>query len=97
MIKLPILSMDGGGSMMVPETSLPVFYMEDYSVMGLRVTDLDSALELLAGQDMRLSGEGACRRVVLDDRRQIPRVVDLLTSHGISCIMADVAEQMYQG
>ncbi len=47
MSRLPILPNESNATICLPDSSLPSFYMEDYTVLGLRVGNLDAAVRLL--------------------------------------------------
>ena len=96
-IELPILPCGWAPVDELVKGPLPAFYREDYSVMALRVGNYEDALRVLGKNGIRtVEGEGF-GRLLIDDRRQIPEVVELLNATGISCVMADAAEQIYQG
>jgi hypothetical protein len=96
-IKMPIIPIGRGAVDEGAEGSLPVFYMGDFSVMVLRVGDYPEALRVLADKGIRISNRNGFSRLLLDDRRQLPPVVELLNAKGISCEMADGVERIYQG
>ncbi len=76
---------------------LPPFYMNDYSVMGLRVNDCAATFRLLAAHRYALSERQGCRGVAIHAAAEIPAIIDLLARNGLSGEVTDVAEQIYQG
>ena len=76
---------------------LPAFYMNDYSVMGLQVSDCDAAFELLATRRYEVTRRHGCRGVVIHAAGEIRRIAGLLAENGLSGEMADIAGQIYQG
>ncbi len=76
---------------------LPIFYMNDYSVMGLRVSDCAATFNLLAAHRYTLIERDGCRGIVVRCAAEIRQIIDLLTQNGIRGEMADIAEQIYQG
>lgn len=77
--------------------SLPVFYMNDYSVMGLRVSDCAAALALLVDRRYTVIDRQGGRGVAIRSAADIQRIVGLLAKNGLDAELADVAEQIYQG
>ncbi len=76
---------------------LPRFYMNDYSVMGLRVNDCAATFRLLAAHRYDVSERRGCRGVAIQAAAEIPEIIDLLARNGVSGEVTDVAEQIYQG
>ena len=76
---------------------LPTFYMEDFSVLGLRVNDCDQAMRILdrhAFAVRRIEGNAA---VNIGTAVQMQAVVQLLTDNGLDCEIGDLVEGIYQG
>lgn len=100
MAMLPLIPRDGpdhGRWHHSPRASLPVFYMNDFSRLGLRVHPCEEALRLLEKNRYQLvRDENGCR-VILAKAAQLPRLIRLLDGHGVICEIADVADQVYQG
>jgi hypothetical protein len=76
---------------------LPLFYMNDFSRLGLRVRSCDAALSVLAEYRYGVVQDEDGSHVALDRAAQVQAVVQLLNGHGIDCEIADVADQIYQG
>ncbi len=76
---------------------LPNFYMNDYSVMGLRVNDGPAVFKLLAAHRYTVLDRHGCRGVAVRSVREIRQIIELLTRNGVRGEVADVAEQIYQG
>ena len=81
----------------LPEHLLPAFYMEDFSVLGLRVGNLDAAVELLEKSGVGISQNPGYKELSIENRDQIPHIVQMLNENDIDCVFADIAEQVYQG
>ncbi len=98
---LPILPKPGIRGMLSADEvctgSLPAFYMNDYSVMGLRVSDCAAALALLADRRYTLTKRQGDTGVAIRSAADIQRIVGLLSKNGLDAELADVAEQIYQG
>lgn len=76
---------------------LPTFYMNDYSVMGLRVSDCAAALELLEAHRYPLIIRQGCRGVAIRSAAEIRQIVGLLAENGLDGEMVDIVDQIYQG
>ncbi len=97
MLRLPILSNEPNTTNCLPDSSLPAFYMEDYTVLGLRVGNLDAAIRLLEKNGIGISKTPGYSELSIEQRDQIPRIIQLLNANDISCVIADILEQVYQG
>ena len=95
--KLPIVDKCTGINTDLSGASLPAFYMEDYSVLGLRVDRLDASLQILKEGDFQVNSASNRFEITIENAGQIPRIVDLLGRNGIDWELSDVIEQVYQG
>ena len=77
--------------------ALPIYYMSDYSVLGLLVADLDQARQVLAGHQFAVTDRSDHLEVGIDRPGQILAIADLLNRKGIDCEPADIVDQVYQG
>jgi hypothetical protein len=96
MIRLPLVQRSMLESSVVHAGGLPVFYMNDYSRMGLWVSDCAAAMELLR-DEFTLSGGPGTPEIVLDGSTAIWALVGKLRAAGIDCGFGDVVDQLYQG
>jgi hypothetical protein len=94
---MPILTSESNTTIYLPDSSLPTFYMEDYTVLGLRVGNLGAALRLLEKKGIALFKESGCIELFVERRDQIPPIIQLLKSNDISCDITDIVEHVYQG
>jgi hypothetical protein len=76
---------------------LPVFYMADYSVLGLLVDKLEEAVRVLGENKFSVSEENNDIEVSIDHPTQLQGIVQLLTENGVGCELADVVSGIYQG
>ena len=97
MPRMPILANESNTSTCLPDSILPVFYMEDYTVLGLRVANLGAAIRLLEKKGIALLKESGYIELFVDQRDQIPHIIQLLQANGISCDITDLIEHVYQG
>ena len=94
---LPIIPSELDATTYLPDSSLPSFYMEDFTVLGLRVGNLDAAVRLLKKNGIRIFKGPGYSELSLEQRDQIQHIIELLNANDISCVMADIVEQVYQG
>ena len=97
MPRLPILQNESITTTCLPNSSLPSFYMEDYTVLGLRVGNLDAALRLLQKKGISILESSGYSELSIEGRDQTPHIIRLLNANDISCVIADIVEQVYQG
>ena len=94
---LPILDRCNDCNSELSSESLPAFYMEDYSVIGLRVDGLDASLQILKEGNFQVNSVSNRFEITIDNAGQIPKIVSLLGRHGIDGELSDIIEQVYQG
>ncbi len=94
---LLIIPSDVDTAICLPDMSLPSFYMEDYTVLGLKVGNLDAAVRLLKNDGIRIFEGPNYSQLSLEHRHQIPHIIELLKANDVSCVIADIVEQVYQG
>lgn len=97
MIHLPLSPTSQPGRCAGPCRPLPAFYMNDFSVMGLRVDDLDRAVAALERGAFEVIREGLMPELALDEASDVPEVLRFLSENGVRADMADVAGSLYQG
>lgn len=97
MPRLPVVSNESNASICLPDSSLPAFYMEDYTVLGLRVSNLGAAVRLLEKNGIPLINKKEYIELSVEKSDQIPHVIQLLKANHISCDIADIVEHIYQG
>ena len=95
--KLSIFDKNANRQTDLSSGSLPAFYMEDYSILGLRVDRLNESLRILDKQKFEIITAPDRFEIVIDNAGQIPDIVDLLDRNGIVSDLSDVIEQVYQG
>ncbi len=98
MLRLPLITKtkaghDGGH----PSEPMPLFYMNDFSRLGLHVRSCAEAIHVLEQHRYALVQEGRGYHVRLAKAAQVPEVVQLLNGQGVSCELTDVVDQIYQG
>jgi hypothetical protein len=95
--RMPIISNELDKAIYLTDMPLPSFYMEDYTVLGFRVDNLDAALRVLEKNGISTSRRSGYGELSIDQRNQIPDLIQLLNANDISCDIADIVEQVYQG
>lgn len=73
----------------------PLFYMNDFSRLGLVVNRLAEALAVLRAEGFTVTEEAAGVEIV--DHDHLTRVLRVLEAHGYSCEMSDLIGCVYQG
>jgi hypothetical protein len=97
MPRLPILSNESNARICLPDSSLPTFYMEDFTVLGLRVGDLNAAIQLLEKNGIDIIKHPGYNELSIKQSDQLPDIIKQLNANDISCAIADIVEQVYQG
>jgi len=65
--------------------------------LGLRVGNLDAALRLLEKNGISIFKSPGYSELSIERRDEIPTIIQLLNANDISCVIADIVEQVYQG
>jgi hypothetical protein len=78
-------------------SDLPLFYMNDYSKVGLQVSLYEKALSVLRQHHYMVSDNLSWANLTLRKIDDIPAVVQLLLNHGIESQMTDAVTAIYQG
>lgn len=94
---IPVLQQGSRTPVCLSNDSLPIFYMNDYSVLGLQVSDLDMAYQVLADQQVAIRRQTDHLEIRIERTGQMPEIVKLLDRNGIDCGITDIADQIYQG
>jgi hypothetical protein len=97
MPRLPIVPSESDATVYLPDDLLPSFYMEDYTVLGIRVGNLDAALRLLKKNGISFFKNPGYTELSIEKRDEIPHIIQLLNANDISCVMTDIVDQVYQG
>lgn len=100
MVRLPIVPKserhEGNVRDELSGIELPLFYMSDFSVMGLWVSDCAEAVRILRKRFPITSGTHLSE-VMIDGPPGIFEVIEALKSSGIECGISDMVGQVYQG
>ena len=75
---------------------LPLEYMSDYSVLGLRVNRYRQALEVLRESGFPLSEKNGGADVGIDGPQSVQKIRSLLNRSEITSEIADIADTLYQ-
>ncbi len=97
MPQLPIIPNESDATVCLPDNSFPSFYMEDFTVLGLRVGNISAADRVLEKNGIRIIKKSGYSELPIEKSEQIPHIVRLLNANDISCVIADIVEQVYQG
>jgi hypothetical protein len=94
---LQILQQSGRQPICMSNDALPVFYMSDYSVLGLLVNDLDKAHQVLEDLKWEVTDKSDHLEVGIDAAGQIYEIATALNQNSIDCGVSDIIDQVYQG
>ena len=100
MAKWLLISRQGvvqGDGAHVHRERLPLFYMNDYSRLGLRVSSCEDARRVLAENRFGVVEDEEGSHVVLANAAEVQAAVAQLNRRGVACDVADLADQIYQG
>ena len=76
---------------------LPVFYMSDYSVLGLLVDKYEETLRVLGETRFSIIDKAGDREVAIDHCGDLEQILQVLRKNAIPCEFADVVSGIYQG
>lgn len=106
MLKMPVLAGSGNcpagsgersaRSRMIADR-LPVFYMSDFSILGLLVDKLEEAVRLMEASNLRVMHDGPCVEVAVNGPDHLAGIVRFLVNEGIECQVSDLIDEVYQG
>lgn len=75
----------------------PLFYMNDFSRLGLVVTRLGEALSVLQSNGYTVHEDERGTLLEIDNREQLPDVFSVLAANTVECEMSDLVSCVYQG
>lgn len=75
----------------------PLFYMNDFSLLGLRVENLKRAAQVLEADGYRLVRARCSAKVFFDSHGRLQNIFETLQGNGVSFVMADLVSCVYQG
>lgn len=103
---MPVLAKSGNGkagngeetarSRMIADR-LPIFYMSDFSILGLLVDRLEESVRLMESNGVRVTRNGYCVEASVAGPDHLTNIVRLLTGDGIDCQVSDLIDEVYQG
>lgn len=78
-------------------STLPLFYMSDFSIMGLRVNPYHEAIKALEKRNHRLKIDHTGVKLVVEDFDGLKEVIRQLQKEEIQCDLSDIVTDIYQG
>ena len=75
----------------------PLFYMNDFSVMGIIVPQLSSAVKALESKGFRIDRDSVGVKIRFEGQQQMARIFKTLQLEKISFAMTDLIDHVYQG
>jgi hypothetical protein len=85
------------GKAMVCHTDWPLFYMNDFSRLGLVVNRLEDALPVLRSSGYMVHTDELGSVVEIDGKEQVAAVIAALRQKALDCEMTDLVRCVYQG
>lgn len=79
------------------EVDLPLFYMNDFSILGVVVQKLTKALTVLETNGFEVTRQQSCARIRFHTRLELSKLFDTLNRHQVAYGTADLVSQAYQG
>ncbi len=76
---------------------LPLFYMSDFSIMGLQVTPYEKAIRLLKDKAYRVNVHSAGAKLMVDTLDDVKEVFRRFQKAEIRYDLSDLAIAFYQG
>lgn len=75
----------------------PLFYMNDFSVLGLIVDNLATVSTLLESDGYKVDQNTCSANVHFENNGQYKKIIHLLQKHGIDFTLSDLVRCAYQG
>ena len=75
----------------------PLFYMNDFSVLGLLVESLAKVSQVLEDNGYQVSRKACSARVRFENKSRFKNIFDTLQQHRIEFAMTDLVSCTYQG
>lgn len=91
---LPIIEQ---GSTLACRGDWPVFYMNDFSRLGLRVSRIDQAMSALRAEGYETLVDGRFAAVTITGYDQVAAILNILTEYAVAAETADLISCVYQG
>nr|WP_320009789.1 hypothetical protein [uncultured Desulfobulbus sp.] len=79
------------------QNSWPLFYMNDFSQLGLVVAPFEKALEVLSAQGFFVHQEEGATLVEISDQGQLSKIMQTLSNEKLDFEMSDLVSCVYQG
>ncbi|MGW8194663.1 MAG: hypothetical protein ACWGOX_10405 [Desulforhopalus sp.] len=75
---------------------LPTFYMEDFSILGILVENIETASTVLKKFGYVIVDRQNSSDIQIGDAKQVAAIMTTLSQHGITAELADIADTVYQ-
>ena len=92
-----IVDKDFDSSKCLPDSVMPEFYMEDYSVVGLKTTSLPQALNIIENHRYRVVHHNNYYKIKINKAGDVVRIIDLLGKRDVNVEYTDLIDHVYQG
>lgn len=80
----------------IEQLALPLFYMGDFSLLGIVVDDFTDAGHALRQAGYKVLDKNGAADIFFDGRERLPLLLEVLKKAGIGAELRDIAEALYQ-
>jgi UDP-3-O-acyl-N-acetylglucosamine deacetylase len=80
----------------VEHLDLPLFYMGDFSLLGIVVDDVAAAGHILRQAGHKVLDKNGAADIFFHGPQQLPTLIEVLHKGGVHAELRDIAETLYQ-
>jgi hypothetical protein len=80
----------------IEQLDLPLFYMGDFSLLGIVVGDVASASRSLRQAGYKVLDKNGAADIFFHGPQQLPTLLEVLHQAGVDAELRDIAETLYQ-
>ncbi len=92
-----IVEKDFDLSKCLPDSAMPEFYMEDYSVMGLKTRSLPQALNIIENHRFIIVKHKSYYKIKIENAADVLHILNLLGQNNVDAEYTDLIDHVYQG
>ncbi len=75
---------------------LPTFYMQDFSIQGITVSDFKTALSIVNQAGYTVLDKNVGADIIFNDIKELKTILSLLRQHGLHSELTDIVDTLYQ-